>query len=103
MARLSFIVMPQADGSCRMPEISRFLGIIIAMYYNDHGPAHFHAKYGDAEMKVNIETGEILDGVLPNRARRLVLEWWEIHREELAADWSLAQERKPLKKIEPLE
>ena len=86
-----------------MPEISRFLGIIIAMYYNDHAPAHFHARYGDREMKVNIETGEVMEGSLPNRAARLVLEWWRLHREELAQDWSLAEARKPLNKIEPLE
>ena len=69
-----------------MPEISRFLGIIIAMYYNDHGPPHFHAKYGDAEVKVNIETGEVIDGSLPRRAMRHVLEWWELHQRELAED-----------------
>ncbi len=58
-----------------MPEISRFLGIIIAMYYNDHAPPHFHAKYGEREMKVNVKTGEIIEGSLPTRATRLVLEW----------------------------
>ena len=86
-----------------MPEISRFLGIIIAMYYNDHAPPHFHAKYGDREMKVNIVTGEVMEGSLPTRARRLVLEWWELHKAELAEDWSLAVARKPLNSIEPLE
>jgi hypothetical protein len=86
-----------------MPEISRFLGIIIAMYYNDHAPPYFHAKYGDLEMKVNIVTGEVMEGSLPNRAHRLVLEWWELHKGELAEDWSLAEARKPLNSIEPLE
>ena len=86
-----------------MPEISRFLGIIIAMYYNDHGPPHFHAKYGAQEMKVNIATGEIIEGSLPTRARRLVLEWWQLHQVELSEDWALAEARKPLNKIEPLE
>ena len=86
-----------------MPEISRFLGIIIAMYYNDHPPPHFHAKYGEREMKVNIETGEVIEGSLPRRATRLVLEWWEIQQTELAKDWALAEARKPLNKIEPLE
>ena len=55
-----------------VPEISRFLGIIIAMYYNDNAPPHFHAKYGDREMKVNIETAEVIEGSLPKRASRLV-------------------------------
>lgn len=86
-----------------MPEISRFLGIVIAMYYNDHSPPHFHARYGDSEIRVNIEDGEIISGEFPRRAQRLVLEWLELHRSELLEDWSLAQDRKPLKKIEPLE
>ena len=86
-----------------MPEISRFLGIIVAMYYNDHSPPHFHARYGENEIRVDIETGEILSGAFPRRAHRLVLEWFELHRDELLEDWNLAQDRKPLNKIEPLE
>jgi hypothetical protein len=86
-----------------MPEISRFLGIIIAMYYNDHSPPHFHARYGENEIRVNIENGEIMSGTFPRRAQRLVLEWLELHRNEILDDWNLAQERKPLNKIEPLE
>ncbi|MDZ7686949.1 MAG: DUF4160 domain-containing protein [Gammaproteobacteria bacterium] len=86
-----------------MPEISRFLGIVIAMYYNDHAPPHFHARYGDYEIRVAIETGEILSGSFPARAQRMVLEWLDLHRAELVEDWHLAEERKPLFKIEPLE
>ena len=86
-----------------MLEISRFVGIIVAMYYNDHGPPHFHTIYGDYEAKVNIITGEIIDGGLPNRARRLVREWWSLHRVDLSEDWALAEARKQLRKIEPLE
>jgi len=86
-----------------MPEISRFLGIVIAMYYNDHAPAHFHARYGCREIRVDIQTGEILSGEFPTRAQNLVLEWLELHRNELMDDWSLAESRKPLNKIEPLE
>ncbi len=52
-----------------MPEISRFLGIVIAMYYNDHAPPHFHAGYGSSEIRVNIDTGEILSGSFPRRAQ----------------------------------
>lgn len=73
------------------------------MYYNDHAPPHFHDKHGDRETKVNIETGGIMEGSLPKRASRLVLEWWELHKQDLADDWSLAEARKPLNKIEPLE
>ena len=85
-----------------MPEISRFLGIIIAIYYRDHRPPHFHAIYGDYEVVVNIENG-VLEGRFPRRAVRLVLEWYELHREELMEAWRLAEQRKPLKKIAPLE
>lgn len=57
-----------------MPEISRFLGIIITMYYDEHNPPHFHAKYGDYDIIVNIESGKI-EGKFPHRALKLVLEW----------------------------
>ena len=86
-----------------MSEISRFLGIIIAMYYNDHAPPHFHAKYGDFEAVIAITSGEVVDGRLPPRVLGLVQEWRECHKAELAEDWQLARERKLLKRIEPLE
>ena len=86
-----------------MPEISRFLGVIIAMYYNDHSPPHFHARYGDAEIRVDIETGEVLSGQFPRRAQAFVMEWLALQRDELRHDWRLAEQRKPLKKIAPLE
>ena len=66
-----------------MPEISRFLGIVIAMFYRDHAPAHFHAMYGDYEITVTIETG-IVTGRFPRRALRHVLEWYELHKDDLA-------------------
>jgi len=86
-----------------MPEISRFLGIVIAMYYNDHSPPHFHARYGEHEIRVAIESGDIMSGSFPVRARKHVLEWLNLHRTELMEDWSLAQERRPLFNIKPLE
>lgn len=86
-----------------MPEISRFFGIIIALYYNDHAPPHFHAKYGSDEASVLIKTGEILDGSLSKRALRLVEEWRALHQSELENDWELARAKHPLIKIEPLE
>lgn len=86
-----------------MPEISRFLGIIIAMYYNDHIPSHFHAKYGNYEAVIAIDSGEIIEGRLPPRVLGLVQEWREYHRGELNEDWMLARERKALKQIKPLE
>ena len=86
-----------------MPEISRFLGIIIAMFYNEHRPPHFHAKYGEHQITVNIETGEIMEGYLPRRALGLVREWRSNHKNDLLEDWRLAEGRKALKKIAPLE
>ena len=86
-----------------MPEISRFLGIIIAMYYNDHAPPHFHAKYGEFEAVLAIDTGEIVEGHVPPRVLGLVQEWREYHRAELTEDWNLARARKTLKRIAPLE
>jgi hypothetical protein len=85
-----------------MPEISRFLGIVIAMFYREHGPAHFHAVYGGYRVSVEIESGKI-QGKIPARAQKLVLEWLEMHRDELLENWKLAEERKPLNAIEPLE
>ena len=84
-----------------MPEISRFLGIIIAMYYRDHSPPHFHAIYGDYEITVEIESG-IINGRFPKRALKLVFEWLDIHKDELLENWQLAEGRRPLNKIQPL-
>ena len=89
--------------SNRMPEISRFLGIVIAMFYNDHAPPHFHARYGDLEIRVDIQSGQILSGSFPRRAESLVLEWLGLHRSELMINWELAGNRKPLLKVPPLE
>ena len=85
-----------------MPEISRFFGIVIAMYHREHEPAHFHARYGGQKMIVRIQDGSIA-GKFPARAQALVLEWWNLHRNELAENWLLAKELKELKPIPPLE
>lgn len=85
-----------------MPIISRFFGIVIAIYWRDHGPPHFHAKYGDEEVIVHIETGKTV-GRMNRRALALVQEWREARRSELMEDWRLAVQRKPLKQIKPLE
>jgi hypothetical protein len=85
-----------------MPEISRFLGIIIAMYHREHGPPHFHAVYGEYQITVQIETG-IVSGQFPKRALRHVLEWLDLHAEELRANWELARQKRPLNAIAPLE
>jgi hypothetical protein len=85
-----------------MPEISRFLGIVIGMFYNEHGVPHFHAVYGEHEASVEIESRTI-HGALPPRALRLVLEWSELHNAELLENWHFAREGQPLRRIEPLE
>jgi hypothetical protein len=85
-----------------MPELSRFLGIIIAMFYREHGPPHFHAVYGDFKITVEIESG-LVNGKFPGRALQLVQEWRALHKQELLEDWRLAEQRQPLKKITPLE
>ena len=85
-----------------MPRVSQFFGIVIAMYYNDHAPPHFHARYGAQEASIVIETLKILEGSLPSRALALVREWAEIHREELIADWEKARQGQLLDSIAPL-
>lgn len=86
-----------------MPEISRFFGIVIRIYFNDHDPAHFHVVYGGFEALINIETLAIYRGDLPRRALALVLEWAALHRDELRQDWELARKGQPLQPIAPLE
>ena len=66
-----------------MPELSRFYGIVIQMYFGDHPPPHFHAIYGGSKAVVDIETLALIDGQLPPRARGLVIEWATIHQDEL--------------------
>jgi hypothetical protein len=85
-----------------MPEISRFLGIVIGMFYNDHPPAHFHAVYGEHEAIVEIESGRIA-GSLPPRVIGLVLEWSALHKVELLENWERARARQPVSRIAPLE
>ncbi len=85
-----------------MPEISRFLGIVIAIFYKDHSPPHFHATYGEFEITVEIESG-VVEGQFPRRALGHVLEWYSEHKSELLDNWNLALQKKPLKKIAPLE
>lgn len=86
-----------------MPEISRFFGIVIAMYYKDHQPPHFHAKYGNQTGVFAIGDLQLIEGQLPKRVVSLVLEWAFQHREELMNDWKLAVSKKPLQRIAPLE
>ncbi|HEV7242085.1 MAG TPA: DUF4160 domain-containing protein [Thermoanaerobaculia bacterium] len=85
-----------------MPQISRFFGIVIAMYHDDHQPPHFHARYAGSEIQVGIADGRV-KGEFPARARALVLEWWSLHREDLEANWRLMADGKQPNPIAPLE
>jgi hypothetical protein len=86
-----------------MPEICRFYGIVIAMYYNDHNPPHFHAIYGDYEANITIKDHQILSGSLPPRALGLVTEWASIYKDKLMKNWELARQgNKNLLKIKPI-
>ena len=86
-----------------MPELSRFYGIIIRMFYADHAPPHFHAVYQGEEIKVNINTLEVIEGDMTRRAQALVLEWAVLHRTELQQAWELTSANKEPSKIAPLE
>jgi hypothetical protein len=85
-----------------MPEISRFLGIVIGMFYNEHGVPHFHAVYGEHEISVEIQSLKVY-GAFPPRAERLVLEWTVLHRTELLENWQRARAGEPLSAVAPLE
>jgi hypothetical protein len=85
-----------------MPEISRFYGIIIKMFYDDHNPPHFHAEYAEHKATIKINDFTLTKGYLPPRALGLVIEWAALHQEELLNDWELARSNESLLKIEPL-
>ncbi len=86
-----------------MPELSRFYGIIIRMFYGDHPPPHFHGAYQGEEVQVNIETLEVMNGRIRRRALALVLEWAALHRDELRRAWETASLNQEPDKIEPLD
>ncbi len=86
-----------------MPEISRFLGIIIAMYYQEHNPPHFHVRYNEYRASFSIKDLALLDGKLPPKVLGLVVEWASQHQQELMEDWKLAEQLEALKPIRPLE
>lgn len=83
-----------------MPTVSTFYGITIRMYYKDHMPPHFHADYAGSTESVDIRNGKVIAGKLPKRAHKLVLEWWDEHRDELMDMWNTQSLEK---KIPPLE
>ena len=86
-----------------MPEISRFFGIVIAMYYDDHAPPHFHAIYGSEKAEVRIDPPGILKGRLSPRALAMVTEWAALHQTELLEAWGQRSTGRKPRKIEPLQ
>lgn len=78
------------------------MGIVIAMFFDDHGPPHFHARYAQGNAKVRIDPVELIDSTLPRRQQRLVLAWAELHQKELLENWRLARAGERLQEIEPL-
>jgi hypothetical protein len=85
-----------------MPELSRFFGIVITMFYNDHSPPHFHAKYAEDRAVIRIDDLAVLRGEIPARALALIVEWASLHRDDLLENWELARQQFPLRPIEPL-
>jgi hypothetical protein len=85
-----------------VPELSRFYGIVVRMYFDDHPPPHFHAEYGSFQAVVAIDSLAVIAGELPPRALGLVTEWAALHRDELRRAWSRAVALDPPGKIAPL-
>jgi len=85
-----------------MPELSRFLGIVVLMYFDDHNPPHFHVRYNDHRAIVSIRDLALLEGELPPRVFGLVMEWAGLHKNELLENWAMLQDAGRFFKIEPL-
>jgi hypothetical protein len=86
-----------------MPEVSRFFGIRIMFFFNDHAPPHFHAIYGDGRAVFDIQTLQMTEGSLPPRVRGFIVEWAAQHQRELVADWEIVRAGQTPRKIAPLE
>lgn len=85
-----------------MPEISRFYGIVVQMYFGDHLPPHFHARYAGLSAKIDIDALSVLEGSLPARALGLVIEWAALHQQELREAFQKAANLEQPDKIDPL-
>jgi len=85
-----------------MPELSRFLGMVISIYFDDHNPPHFHVSYNDNEALISINDLFVIKGSLPPRVMGLAIEWARLHQNELLENWNMIQESGKFNKIEPL-
>lgn len=85
-----------------MPELSRFLGIVIYMYFNEHNPPHFHAEYNEFKASISIKSLGLMEGKLPSKVMSLVVEWAQDHQQELLENWNSIQATGEYHKITPL-
>jgi len=86
-----------------MPEVSRFFGIVIRMYFDEHLPPHFHAIYAGREVQIGIDPIQVLEGKLSRRAVSMVIEWAALHQRELMTNWERLRRDQSVVEIEPLE
>jgi hypothetical protein len=85
-----------------MPELARFYGIVVQVYYGDHPPAHFHVQYSGHSAKIDVESLALIEGELPARAKGLVIEWATLHRDELREAFNKAANLQKPAGIDPL-
>jgi hypothetical protein len=85
-----------------VPTISRFFGVTIAMFFDDHAPPHFHARHAQGAAKIRIDTLDVIESTLGRRQLRFVLAWAELHQDELTENWRRARAGERLQQIEPL-
>jgi len=86
-----------------MPEISRFYGIRITIYFDDHPPSHFHTEYGEHQAVFSIKDGKIINGKLPNIAKKLVKKWYKLQKENILKAWEQIQNDEVFEKVPPLD
>jgi hypothetical protein len=94
-------IMPRVfhSGGEALPTIAYFLGISVRMFYNDHEPPHFHARYQGFRARILIATGDVIDGRLPPSVARIAREWTAMHRSALLRNWAAARSDAPLERI----
>ena len=86
-----------------MPEVSRFFGIRIVFFFNDHAPPHFHAVYESRKAVFDIHTLQMTEGALPPRVRGFIVEWASLHQRELIGAWDEVRAGRTPAKIAPLQ
>ena len=86
-----------------MPRISAFYGVLIYMYFSEHGWPHFHAVYGEHQATISLQGQRVIEGSLPTRALALVRQWARLHSVELATNWALGRAGRQLRPIPPLD